>query len=384
MSCFHPNIVTYMPKGFRDSEGKLVRNSDGTIRQWRFLGSGYEEKLSDDSLVYRLNDGSFVEEFGDVYRDGEVEYSIPVPCQQCIGCRIDYSRHWADRIVMESLCHPEHTSFFLTLTYDEDHIVKNYTGEFFEYLHNGEYSTIRAATLVKKDVQDFMKRLREYYSRVYDHDGIRFYCAGEYGTMTRRPHYHICVFNLPIQDLKVYSRNFRGDILYNSPKLEELWGKGYVVIGELTWECAAYTARYVVKKFKGKEAADFYFEHGNVLPEFSLSSRRPGLAAQYFDEHKEEIYKYDRVQLPSSDSRNGSVSVPRYFDKMLERYQEDHPDDHSIERLEKIKAQRRELSELKRYNERILVGGAFDKEYFRLKKQGFSERVRALKRSLDI
>lgn len=383
MACFHPNIVTYMPKGYRGFDNKLVRNKDGSIREWRFLGAGYEEQLSDGSMIYRLSDGSYVHQFGDVYSDGTVEYSIPVPCQQCKGCRIDYSRHWADRIVMESLMAPDHTSFFLTLTYNEENLYSLMTGSSFEYLVDGTYQTINAATLVKKDVQDFMKRLREYFARVYNHVGIRFYCAGEYGSRTRRPHYHICVFNLPIQDLEYYSHNFQGDTLYNSPELEKLWGKGYVVIGELTWETAAYTARYVVKKFKGKEALDFYESMGNVLPEFSLSSRKPGLGGAYFDEHKEEIYKYDRIQLPSSVSRNGSVTVPRYFDKLLEKYQADHPDGTSIERIEKIRVKRRELSDLKSYNERIL-NGLFDKEYFRLKEELFNKRISVLQRSLDI
>lgn len=383
MSCFHPNVVTYHPKGFYGKDGRLVRNKDGSIREWKFHGSGFEEVGSNGDIIYRLNDGSFIPQFGDIYADGSLVYAEQVPCQQCKGCRIDYSRHWADRIVMESLMVPQFTSFFLTLTYDDDSLVSNYTGKSFDYLVDGEYISINAATLIKKDVQDFMKRLREYYSRVYDHTGIRFYCAGEYGSRTRRPHYHICVFNLPIQDLKVYSRNFRGDLLYNSPVIESLWGKGYVVIGELTWECAAYTARYVVKKFKGKESADFYASVGDVLPEFSLSSRKPGLAAEYFNEHKEAIYKYDCVQLPSSDSRKGTVSVPRYFDKLLERYQEENPTDFSIEKIEKIKAQRRELSELKKYNERILVG-MFDKEYFRLKEESFNKRISGLQRTLDI
>lgn len=382
MSCFHPNIITYKPYGFRNSDGDFVRNKDGSLKRWYFHGSGFEESSS-DGVIYRLKDGSFVPEFGDVYATGEFEYSIPVPCQQCYGCRIDYSRHWADRLVMESLLYPKDTCFFLTLTYDEEHISKNYTGEVFSYLSEGEYRDVVAATVVKKDVQDFMKRLREYYSRVYGHSGIRFFACGEYGTRTRRPHYHICVFNLPIHDLKVYSRNFRGDILFNSPKIEELWSKGYVVIGEFNWESAAYTARYVVKKFKGKESADFYFQHGNVEPEFVLSSRKPGIAGEYFDKYKVDIYKYDRVQLPSSENRDGSTSVPRYFDKLLERYQEEHPDDDTVKSIERIKAERRELSELKAYNQRIL-SGLFDKEYFNLKEKNFNSRIKKLKRTLDI
>lgn len=384
MSCFHPNVVSYHPKGFYGSDGRLVRNKDGSIREWKFHGAGYSDILPDGSEGFKLvnSDNSFISKFGDVYGDGSIGYAELVPCQQCQGCRIDYSRHWADRIVMESLLYPEHTNFFVTLTYDDDHLLSNLTGHSLELLINGQYQTINAATLILEDVQLFLKRLREYYSRTYDHVGIRVYYVGEYGSRTRRPHYHLCLFNLPIQDLQFYSHNFRGDTLYNSPVLETLWGKGYVVIGELSWESAAYTARYVVKKFKGKQSDEFYEAMGHVLPEFSHSSNRPGIGFEYFNRYKEEIYKYDRVQLPSSEGRDGSVSVPRYFDKLLERYQADHPDDQSIERLEKIKFKRRELSELRTYNERIL-SGMFDKEYFNLKEAAFNKRTSFLKRSLD-
>lgn len=385
MACFHPNVVTYMPKGFKGKDGRLVRNKDGSIREWQFHGSAYAEELTDGTEIFRLVEHPevYIPKYGDVYSDGSIEFSELVPCQQCKGCRIDYSRHWADRIVMESLLYPEHTNFFVTLTYDEEHLIPNLTGYSLDLLVDGQYQTVNAATLILDDVKLFMKRLREFYSREYDHVGIRVYYCGEYGSRTRRPHYHLCLFNLPIQDLQFYSRNFQGDTLYNSPKLEELWGKGYVVIGELTWETAAYTARYVVKKFKGKQSQEFYESMGHVVPEFSHSSNKPGIAAEYFNKYKADIYRYDRIQLPSSDSRNGFVSVPRYFDKLLERYQEKHPDDVSIERLEKIKYKRRELADLKSYNERIL-NGLFDKEYFRLKEESFNKRISGLQRSLDI
>lgn len=385
MACFHPNVVTHFPKGFKGNDGRLVRNKDGSIREWKFFGAAYEDVLPDGREVFRLvnHSDSYVEKFQDVYQDGTLVFSELVPCQQCIGCRIDYSRHWADRIVMESLLYPEYSNFFVTLTYDDDHLYHNLTGYELELLVNGQYQTISAATLVLEDVQKFLKSLREYYSRVYNHVGIRVYYCGEYGSKTRRPHYHLCLFNLPIQDLTFYSRNFRGDILYNSPTLEMLWGKGYVVIGELTWESAAYTARYVVKKFKGKQFDEFYDSMGHVLPEFSHSSNRPGIAAGYFEKYKTDIYKYDAIQLPSSDSRKGITTVPRYFDKLLERYQEENPSDDSIDRLDKIKFKRRELADLKTYNERIL-NGLFDKEYFSLKEQSFNKRISGLQRSLDI
>lgn len=380
MSCYHPNIMTYVPSGIK-KDGVFQYNKDGERKHWIFQGAGYEEQLDDGTIAYRLvnkpNTVCIKDNYEEHVNTGEYEYSLMVPCQQCLGCRIDYSKHWADRIVMEQLMAPPNTSWFLTLTYDEEHIKKCYTGKAFEWCKDGETVMLPGASLSKEDFQLFMKRLRAEYERKYNHQGIRYFVAGEYGDRTRRPHYHVCIFNLPILDLEVYANNFRGDVLYNSPSIEEIWGKGYVVIGELNWESAAYTARYVVKKFKGKASTEFYAAHGDVIPEFSLSSRRPGLAGTYFDKEVETIYRHDAIQLPSSQDRDGRTTVPRYFDKLLEKYIASHPDCEF--NLDKIKAQRRELAEQTTYNRRIL-SGLFDKEYFKLKEESFRRSVSILSR----
>lgn len=383
MACFHPNVVSYLPDGYM-RKGRYVLNNDGSKRQWFFHGAGYEV-MQDGELFYELvKDGSRIPFYdlsaAELNDHGEVGYSLLVPCQQCLGCRIDYSRKWADRIVMEQLESPPNSCFFVTLTYNDEAIQKNLTGFSSEVIVDGDYVNIQAATLVKKDFQDFNKRLRKFYSDHYDHDGIRFFMSGEYGSKYKRPHYHVCYFNLPIQDLQLYSTNFRGDPLYTSPTLERLWGNGYVVIGELNWECAAYTARYVVKKFKGKDSSEYYQQLGNILPEFCLSSRRPGLAASYFDNHMEQIYRQDSIQLPSTEKRDGHTSVPRYFDKLLVRYLEAHPDCEI--NLEKIKSDRRKFADQSTYNRRIL-SGLFDQEYFRLKEESFNNSFKTLKRCLD-
>lgn len=378
MSCYHPNIMTFVPSGLRQ-DGSFLYNKDGTKKTWKFQGAGYEEVGEDGEVIYRLKNGAFVrqDELQNVSVYGEYEYSLMVPCQQCLGCRIDYSKHWADRIVMEQLMSPPNTCFFVTLTYDEENLQECLTGHSYEYMIEGQPIMLKGATLIKEHFQLFMKRLRAYYEEHYNHQGIRYFIAGEYGSKTRRPHFHVCFFNLPIPDLEFYSNNFQGDVLYNSPTLEKIWGKGYVVIGELNWETAAYTARYVVKKFKGKESEQFYESVGGVLPEFCLSSRRPGIAGAYFDKEVETIYRHDCIQLPSTKKRDGRTTVPRYFDKLLEKYIEANPDTEL--NLDKIKAQRRAASESSTYNRRILTG-LFDKEYFQLKEDSFRKSVSILSR----
>lgn len=54
----------------------------------------------------------------------EVQFMHPgstlIPCGRCIGCRLDYSRSWADRMMLE--LETEKKAIFVTLTYDNDHI----------------------------------------------------------------------------------------------------------------------------------------------------------------------------------------------------------------------------------------------------------------------
>ena len=74
--------------------------------------------------------------------------SVVIPCGHCLGCRLDYSRQWADRMMLE--LESVGSAVFLTLTYDNDHAT---ACKFNEFGYPEMY------TLVKKDLQDFMKRL---------------------------------------------------------------------------------------------------------------------------------------------------------------------------------------------------------------------------------
>lgn len=242
-----------------------------------------------------------------------------IPCGKCIGCRLDYSRNWANRCMLESKYHD--SNYFVTLTYRDDDL--HWNGK--ECDENGEISE-SVATLYKKDVQDFMKRLRFNYK--YDNN-IRFYACGEYGEKTSRPHYHALLFGLKLDDLKFYSAN-NGYPLYTSEFLEKTWKHGFVTVGELNWDTCAYTARYVMKKHKGKDSV--YYENNCIAPEFVLMSRKPGIAYQYFEDNQDHIYEYDKICI---ETPKGGMSVKpsRYYDNLFDV---DHHD-----QLETIKANRK-------------------------------------------
>lgn len=240
------------------------------------------------------------------------EDSFLVPCGRCIGCRLSKSKEWAQRCMLELKYHE--SAYFITLTYDDEHLPKNnwtdpVTGE------TDIQSPVH--TLRLEDIKKFHKRLRKNTGQK-----LRVFYCGEYGSQSFRPHYHTIVFGLKLDDLEIYKQNFRGDILYNSPTVEKCWRDdqrnliGHVVIAEVNWETCAYVARYTVKKNMSEYDSDFW-KMLNCERPFVHMSNKPGIAYQYFEEHHEDIYKYDKIFM--STSSGGKVLRPaKYFDKKFD------------------------------------------------------------------
>lgn len=247
-------------------------------------------------------------------QSGEFFEPFDVPCGKCLPCRLAYARKWANRCLLEQKSWRD--NWFVTFTYDDEH------------LHFGKQGF---ATLFPSDFTAFMKRLRAHYADTWEHDNIRFYMAAEYGDQTYRPHHHACAFNLPLDDLQFYSKSPLGDCYYISPLLTEKWQHGHVIVGELTEQSAAYTARYCQKKAN----KTFDYKAIDVVPEYVRMSRRPGIGAFYFEKNFQDIYEDDKVYLP-----NGKVfAPPRYFDTLAEKKGLD------LERVKSLRLYRAQLRE---------------------------------------
>ena len=305
-------------------------------------------------------------------RTGEVIEPFTIPCGKCIGCRLDYSRMWADRCVMESLCYDPDLCWFLTLTYDDNHLVTE---------KRSLVTEKGTLTLYPKDVQDFMKRLRSHWKRAYSVDNIRFYLCGEYGSETFRPHMHILIYGLPINDLVPYCKNELGHMLFKSDELTDVWSHGFVVVGRLTWETCAYTARYVLKKYKGMTAQDTFdhYHEAQMYPEFTRMSRSPGIGRAYYEQHKDQIYRAcdgDPRKLVQSEIilPQGRVATPpKYFDKIKEN------DDPVF--MTFLKQARKHVAELRQAY--ILDHTSLDEDaYFRLLEDRKKNSTKALTRFL--
>lgn len=222
--------------------------------------------------------------------DGEVT----VACGQCLGCRLERSRQWAIRCMHEAQMHDHNC--FITLTYNEENLPY-------------------PPSLNVKHYQDFMKRFRKKYSDAK----IRFYHCGEYGDENQRPHYHAIIFGFDFPDKVLFKESFNGDNYYISESLNKLWGKGYCIIGEVTFESAAYVARYIMKKVNGDKAEDHYTtvdpdtgELFSIKPEYTTMSRRPGIGRDWYDKYKSDVYPSDFVIV-----RGRRMRPPKYYDDLL-------------------------------------------------------------------
>lgn len=154
-------------------------------------------------------------------------------------------------MILESLTHE--ASCFVTLTYSDD-------------------SLPSGGSLVISDAQKFLKRLRK---KIHPHK-IRYYLVGEYGDRTFRPHYHLCLYGLSVDDHQI---------------IADAWSIGgvpigHVVVGSLTFESAAYVAGYVTKKMTKSDDPRL----GGRAPEFARMSLNPGIGAHAMDDVAKLLY----------------------------------------------------------------------------------------------
>lgn len=250
---------------------------------------------------------------------------FPLPCGQCMGCRLDYSGQWATRIMHEASLQQDNC--FITLTYNDTHLPSD-------------------KSLDKRDFQLFAKKLRKKR-------GFRYFHAGEYSEpdpdpelppVLGRPHYHACMFGITFPDAEPWRTTPLGDPLYLSEELSETWGKGYVSIGRLTFESAAYVARYVCKKITGDKARRHYAmfdpisglvsDTQSFQPEYCTMSRMPGIGQGWYKKWKYDVYPDDCVTIRNRNGGLFTMRTPRYYDGL---YTLDEPI-----RMERIKEKRKQ------------------------------------------
>lgn len=221
-----------------------------------------------------------------------VKIRTVVPCGKCSACLMNRRDEWIFRIKEEAKAYIE--NIFVTLTYDDEH------------LPYGQ----RAPTLVKRDLQNFIKRIRHHT------DTFRYYALGEYGGNTLRPHYHLIIFN---HGVDFYQQIF------------DDWKNGFVYVSPLTPRRIGYICKYhlnVGDRPKGS------------APSFTQMSTKPAIGSTYV----KRMWNFHRQSVDRAYYSDEGVKrcLPRYYRNKLyskeerEVLSERMKDDFAIDVVEKF------------------------------------------------
>lgn len=306
MSCYKPLVFQKLGKNKETGKEKVLLV--------RCFSGNYEDYRNDKKFVF-------------------------VPCGQCLGCRLDYANTWAERCCLEASIHGEN-NMFITLTYNE----------------------LNCPTRVSKnEFKRFIKRLRYHFGDEH----IKYFGCGEYGSRNHRPHYHIIIFGARFDDMKIIHRSSFDNTIayYSSDKLNKLWPYGFTTIGEVNYNTASYTARYILKKQKGINKTD----------EFVLMSTRPAIGREYFEKNIEKIKENQLIYFPFNEKKKTAV-INKYFKKLLL--------DKDLEYTEELKQEAINRINRKFNSDKFVHNIEDDFKFYQLKENIKKEQIKNLKRGL--
>lgn len=190
-----------------------------------------------------------------------------VPCGKCPACFARRTSQWSFRLMQEE--QQSSSAHFITLTYDTKHV---------PITKNGFMG------LAKRDVQLFLKRLRKL-----NPEKLKYFAVGEYGGRTKRPHYHLILFNAAIDTI------------------QPAWNLGDVHYGTVGGASIGYTLKYMSKVSKIPMHAN-----DDRLPEFGLMSKK--LGANYLTDAMRAWHLADpdkRMYVNLLDGKK--IAMPRYY-----------------------------------------------------------------------
>lgn len=235
-------------------------------------------------------------------RDKKNNQAVTVPCGKCEKCYKRRVSAWSFRLLQEDK-HSQ-TSYFITLTYDTDHV--NFTNR--GYLN-----------LCKRDFQLFIKRVRKSHdirSRKSSllsqarNTQLKYYAVGEYGGKRYRPHFHCIVFNASLELMfdKPTCRLLR-DTKYDGKTqvICKQWPLGMATVGQVTGASVGYTLKYMMKQSRIP-----MHKNDDRTPEFALMSK--GLGERYLTPAMKQWHKADLVNRMYCNAPGGvKISMPRYY-----------------------------------------------------------------------
>lgn len=267
---------------------------------------------------------------------------VVVPCRTCAACRSSYARDLQNRI--EDECRAHRFNFFITLTYDNEHLPMYYAypsedGVYFrafrgnkpildaqglelpeldfdlnsswyaEPQHN-PYAT-GFGFCYKPDIQKFIKRLRIKLIRHYGNvssSKIRYFIASEYGPVTYRPHFHGVLF---CDDER---------IARDMPRLiRESWSlcaSERCDVQLVSGSAPQYVAKYVNGFARLPQVLTTQFTRP-----FHLASKNPALGSFKIDEKDLfDCFVNNNFERPTVDAKTGEITFSLFPNKVLSRY----------------------------------------------------------------
>lgn len=289
--------------------------------------------------------------------DGTISY---YPCGHCLTCRRSYHSKWRNRLISH-FNSGKYTGVFITLTYSNEHLpLVNLNPDFpneilsisrTSFKNDGSYYRLdctdsffgdhsqrdyfyslglqaddiltyphfvkkktfltvqydenpRFAICLRKDVQDFVKRLRTRLSReplLFGYDlSFSYFICSEYGPKTFRPHYHGLLF-------------FRSQVVAqfcNSDYILSVWKKSDLRSDGERSECAKLVnnssgiSSYVSKYVTCESRLPFVLENSIFSP-FHLQSKRIPIGSESFD----------LADVPDMLSKGSILNHIEYYDK---------------------------------------------------------------------
>lgn len=263
--------------------------------------------------------------------DSKGERSIPVPCGKCPACYKRRASQWSFRLMQQQKV--SQSSYFITLTYDTDHVP--ITPNLF-------------LSLRYRDLQLYFKRVRkahDQHAKATNTDAprIKYYAVGEYGAKSKRPHYHVLVFDCKLE--LMFEKN---DLLYLQMSMNgktqfkaKHWDHGMVTVGAVNIKSVGYCLKYMSKVSQVGR-----FERDDRKPEKALMSK--GLGANYLTPQMIEYHRNDILKRMYCMVEGKKVSMPRYYKNRIYNEQERNKVHAYIGKM--LEAEFKDLSQLEARN----------------------------------
>jgi len=239
-----------------------------------------------------------------------------VPCGKCVACLKKRVSGWSYRLQKEE--RRSNSAFFITLTYNTENVPLTKNGymtlskedvqKFFKRLRKLQANREMDSCIVCNGVKKICKEVKSRNAELCNMTKISYYLVGEYGSKTKRPHYHMIIYGADILEVE---------------KAWKLDGKelGNIHCGSVSGASVGYTLKYIHKEKMvdpvtgRKEYKIGSAKNDDRLEEFSLMSK--GIGKNYVNERTIAWHKADllnRYYLPYEGKK---LPLPKYYRKLI-------------------------------------------------------------------